>query len=109
MGYGDNVVVLKAHYGVSGMGGRKQVGERFSLTIQTGTKIQPAPVKWLPVFFLGEKRLGRFINHPLTPRAEVTERAELNFYIPSVTYTVCFYLAQQPPVGHGLLIHEVSR
>jgi hypothetical protein len=85
------------------------VGERFSLTIQTGTKIHPAPVKWLPAFFLGEKRLGRFINYPLTSRAEVTERTELYLYLPSVTSQHVFYLAQQPPMGQGLLIHEVSR
>jgi hypothetical protein len=28
---------------------------------------------------------------------------------PTVIYKQLFLLAQQPPVGHGLLIHEVSR
>jgi len=33
-------------------------------------------------------------------------------FIRNITGVVCclfVYLAQQPPVGHGLLIHEVSR
>jgi len=67
--------------------------------------------------FPGGKAAGSWCRTPTPSIAEVKERGELYLYSPSgpsppVTdrnLLFFFYLAQQPPMGQGLLIHEVSR
>jgi hypothetical protein len=57
---------------------------RFSAPVQNGPGAHAAIYKWVPGLFPGVKRLGRGVNHPSPPSAEVKDVVDLYHYSPSV-------------------------
>ena len=57
---------------------------RFCAPVQTGPGARAAIYKCVPGQFSGVKRLGRGVNHPPPPSAEVKEGIDLYHYSPSV-------------------------
>ena len=95
-------------------GDRIPVGARFSAPVHTGLATQTASYTVGTGSFLVVKRPDRGVDHPphLSPRLKkedsYTSTPPLGLYR-LLQVELFFYLAQQPPVGHGPLIHEVSR
>jgi hypothetical protein len=69
---------MAPRYGLDGQG----IESRFSVPVQTGPGAHPASYTVGTGSFLGVKRPGRGVDHPLTSSAEVKERVELYLYSP---------------------------
>ena len=69
---------MATRYGLDDPGVESQLGEggRFSATVHTGPADQPDSYTMGIGSFLGVKRPGRDVNHPIF-RAKVKERVEL--------------------------------
>jgi len=61
------------------------VGARFFAPVQNGPGAHPAACAMGTVSFLGIKRPGHGLDHPLPSSGEVKERVELYLYSPSWT------------------------
>jgi hypothetical protein len=78
-------------------GDRIPVAARFSSPVQTDPRAHPASYTMSTGSFLGVKRPGRGVDHPLSSSAEVKERVQLYLYSPSASsWPVTAYIYKHP-------------
>ena len=97
----DSSVGMAPRYGTDDPGIESGGGLRFSEPVQTDPGAHPASYTMDTRSFLGVKRPGRGVDHPLPSSADVNERVELYLYFtsgPSVAcYRVNFYIIYKQP------------
>ena len=79
----DGAVGITTRYGLDGPGIESRWGARFSAPVLTGPGAHPASYTMGNGSFLGVKRPGRGVDHPLPSSAEVERRVELYSFSPS--------------------------
>ena len=81
----ESSVSIEAHYGLDSPGIEFRWGRVFHETVQNGPGTHPPSYTMGTVSLPRVKQPGRDVDHPTPSRAEVKERVELYFYLPSGT------------------------
>jgi hypothetical protein len=79
----DSSVGIATRCGIDGLVIESQCGRNIPHPSMNVLRLTRSPVKWHWGSFLGTKRRLSGDNHQPPPSAEVKERVEIHFYIPS--------------------------
>ena len=90
----DSSVGIATRYGLDGPGNRIPVGAKFFARVETCPGAHPSSYTMGTESFLGVKRPGRGVDHPLQRSSEVQERVELYMYSPFCNHVKNFYFYQ---------------